>query len=462
MKRTILYLLFFVSFIQIEAQEKEIVSKTTSINTVESKLVVRPFSLKNGRKIRAQIFSYNKKTKIVALRKVDLKIINKELSEFSKEDKQFILEWENLNKSFTSPKGRRYKEIIEDKYPNNNVFVGATSGFLEATGPISQLLSSEFRYITPANEFKQTHIHPEPGVWNWDFPDEWIEFAEKNNQLVRIHGPISPQCSKWAMNDERKPEELEQNLQEFMTALCRRYNGKKNVVWMDVVNETVNPDGTWKQAMPGITWEVPWEKMGYIKTPSTFKHLGDSIPKYIVQAFQIANKEAPDIKLVLNQHLGMEEAAWNKVKDMVLYLRSIGLRVDGIGWQAHIKLIKDDPSQWETNSVNTKELSELISWAHQNDLEFHVTENNIHVKPENENKVEEQAPIFSGIVKTLLEHRHTGVVTWNIWSIQNTDHTRARIPKVKIGLWNRQLEPTQSYYEVQKLLENPPVLPNEG
>ena len=28
--------------------------------------------------------------------------------------------------------------------------------------------------------------------------------AKKNNLLVRLHGPISPQASHWAKNDKRK------------------------------------------------------------------------------------------------------------------------------------------------------------------------------------------------------------------------------------------------------------------
>ena len=95
----------------------------------------------------------------------------------------------------------------------------------------------------------------------------------------------------------------------------------------------------------------------------------------------VATEHAPDIKLVLNQHLGMEKPAWNKVKDMVLYLRSIGCRVDGVGWQAHIKLSESGPNKWETGMVDLQDLSDLITWAHANELEFHVTENNIHVIP---------------------------------------------------------------------------------
>ena len=45
-------------------------------------------------------------------------------------------------------------------------------------------------------------------------------------------------------------------------------------------------------------------------------------------------------------------------------------------WQAHIK---EMPKWKEKDSQDLKTLESLIDWAHKNDLEFHVTENNIHL-----------------------------------------------------------------------------------
>jgi GH35 family endo-1,4-beta-xylanase len=53
-----------------------------------------------------------------------------------------------------------------------------------------------------------------------------IEFAAKHKMLMRLHGPISPQCSPWAADDKRTPEELRTNLEEFMATLRKRYNDK--------------------------------------------------------------------------------------------------------------------------------------------------------------------------------------------------------------------------------------------
>lgn len=61
----------------------------------------------------------------------------------------------------------------------------------------------------------------------------------KTNQVIRVHGPISPQCSKWVREDIRTATELHQMLTEYMTELCVHYGNCPNVLWMDVVNETI-------------------------------------------------------------------------------------------------------------------------------------------------------------------------------------------------------------------------------
>ena len=63
-----------------------------------------------------------------------------------------------------------------------------------------------------------------------------------------------------------------------------------------------------------------------------------------------------------------------RLKETILYLRSKGLRVDGIGWQGHLKLSKTTGDFIEKTDEALKDLSDLIDWAHANDLDFHVTE----------------------------------------------------------------------------------------
>ena len=51
------------------------------------------------------------------------------------------------------------RKIIERKYPENTLFVGATSSYNMIGTKESKILAREFSYTTPANDFKQGYIY---------------------------------------------------------------------------------------------------------------------------------------------------------------------------------------------------------------------------------------------------------------------------------------------------------------
>ena len=342
------------------------------------------------------------------------------------------------------PAGKRLRDIVAAKYPTGNVFIGAAiNGPMTNPGMDFEILNREFSYTTPENDFKQIWVHPEPGnVWRWERCDAYLKNCEAHHQMVRVHGPISPQCSPWVKQDSRTAAELRQMMNEFLPTLCKRYNENPQIRWMDVVNETVEKDGAWFGPKPGTDkWENPWPVIGF----DTDKN---KTPLYIREAFAIANRDAKNLKLVYNQHTELERSGMEKVKETILYLRSKGLRVDALGWQAHVDV------GWEKVPGNLEYLSELIAWAHANRLEFHVTENNVKLpKVAQPGEDEQAAATFAAIVRTLLEHRETGVVAWNCWRMR--DYVGGR--NVRFGLlFAADGSPKKAYYAVQRLLENPP------
>ncbi len=346
--------------------------------------------------------------------------------------------------------------LVDENFPEGNVVVGGTAGYRQIDGQKGQILSREFGYITPENEFKQSYVRPTPESWSWEAPDGWVEFAERHGQLVRLHAPIGPQCSPWAKEDDRTAEELEPILREYLRAICLRYRGHPQVRWLDVINETVNSDGSWKGPEEGVDqWELPWEKIGYRTVdPEEFPALGGRIPLYIIYAFEEATEHGGDLKLIVNQHAGMEQPMWERIKDMIRYLRSEGFRVDGLGWQAHIRLSRE-PENWETGKVDQKELDRLIRWAHDNDLEFHVTELNLHARDDERNDRDLHAEVIGSIFDTVLRHRDNGRVGINFWSLTEEPHYRAK-HLTTLGLWDPQGRATPAYWRVHQMLSDPP------
>ncbi len=333
---------------------------------------------------------------------------------------------------------QRIKDILKNDYPNESIFIGTTLGREQLGTAVEQLFLKDFTYATSRNFVKQRFVHPRPNVWNWEQLDRFIKFGKENNIDLRLHSPISPQASDWAKTDSRTAKELEKIMTEFMMALSKKINDEKGIKWMEVVNETIERNGEWFRDKPGVKeWENPWVKMGYDK---------QGVPLYISKAFGIANKYAPNISQIYNQHGGMEPVMWEKVKKTILYLKEKGYRVDGLGWQAHLKVhsrVVDDPKKLEY-------LAELIDWAHANDLDFHITEFDYHLKtgdntPENYRK---QAEAYSKILKIVLEKRKSGVVSFNIWGIVDSadgkNHHRF--------LYDEEMNPKPAYFAIKNTL----------
>lgn len=263
----------------------------------------------------------------------------------------------------------------------------------------------------------------------------------QNDQIIRLHAPISPQCSGWAKEDNRTAEELSTMLEEYMTVLCERYNGTENVIWLDVVNETIDiQTADWFGPKEGTDkWENPWPKIGY-DTNHELK-----TPLYIKQAFTIANQYAPDIKQIINQHGALERQTWDKMKALALYLRENNLRIDGLGWQAHLDL------GWEKIPGNLEYLAEIIQWCHANNLEFHITEFNVWLRDGNVGKVFGQADTFKEITKVVLNNRSTGIVGVNFWHIRGED---TQNKDRDCCLYNKQYEAKAAYNEIVNLLKS--------
>ncbi len=334
------------------------------------------------------------------------------------------------------------KELLAKQYDPTRVYVGATLNHRQLGTFVEDLFLEQFTYTTPENCAKQSRVHPEPGVWDWTQIDAYLKFAKKNDIVVRVHGPVSPQASKWATADHRTPEELEKIYTEFLKASCKRYNKNKTVKWMDVVNETVTRKGEWFAEKPGTKdWQNPWTQIGLDK---------NGVPLYITKSFEIANKYATKKSLVFNQHGGMEPVMWERVKKTILYLREQGYRVDGLGWQAHFK----STEEVSLDKTSLDYFSNLVDWAHENDLDFHVTEIDYKIWDTNATAeaLELQAAAYSNIMKILLSKKDSGVVTYNTWGMVDG------VPQHKnrhMFMFDANGKEKPAFKAVKKAIENP-------
>ena len=406
----------------------EFITKEMKLTDERSQFLLETLTEKytnNISKIKGKNLSQEEKRKVY--KATFLKTKNKLLTKFSKS------EFAQINK-------------LEKNEKSSNLLIGATLNYKELNTIKEKLFLKDFNYLTPANAAKQSRVHPNPSVWNWEQIDDFVKFSKKHDLEVRLHGPISPQASKWAKQDYRTADELKDMMIEFTTAFAKKFNNEPTIKWMDVVNETILPNGKWFGPKEGTNkWENPWLKIGLDK---------NGYPLYILKAFEIATKHATNIKLVYNHNAGMQNIMWDKIKKTILYIRSKGYRVDGIGWQAHLGLSSSTRAIIENPEEELKKLSELIDWAHNNNLEFHVTELDYFIK--NNNKLakgyQKQAEIYKKIVNVLKEKTKSGVVTLNLWDMA------VRTKKGKEGafhsIYDSNFNPTPAYKIINKALQN--------
>ncbi len=367
------------------------------------------------------------------------------------------------------------REIMNKYYADGQFYFGASSmqKYWKNPDKLATQFFKEFSYNTPENSFKISTVFNGDGTGKDRYKSEehqyFIEQARKHKQIIRAHGPVSPQTNNWSKEDNRTPEELDGLLTRFMTLLSIDLEKDKDVVkWMDVVNESFtgsNQTGIgynkqetediipyrtfdWFGPRKGVKkWENPWSAMGFDTVQINGQTL--DVPKHIVKSFRIATDLAPSVKLIWNDHgKVINPKLYDKLKLSVQYLRSQGMRVDGIGWQAHVDM------GWEKDTENIKNLENLIDWCYQNKLEFHITELDVTISqtPDAEKLIKtrnEQAATFAAMTETILKKVGKGAAGLNVWTMY--DHNSATGTQFS-GLFDKEGTPTPAYFKVKELL----------
>lgn len=209
------------------------------------------------------------------------------------------------------------KDLFLDKYK-----VGTALSREQIIGKETDILpfvNRHFNAITPENSMKWERIHPEYGVYDFEAADALVEFANKNNHFFIGHTLVwHAQVPDWVFEHKDgtplNRSELLKRMEAHINTVAGRYKGKIDA-W-DVVNEAFNEDGSLR--------ESKWSAI-----------IGDD---FIDQAFIMAAKAAPNAKLYYNDYNLYKPEKRNGVLRLVKSLQSKGIKIDGVGMQAHYSL----------------------------------------------------------------------------------------------------------------------------
>jgi len=196
-------------------------------------------------------------------------------------------------------------------------------------------IAKEFNAIVPGNCMKSALIHPEENRFFWDDADKFVAFGEKNKLVVTGHCLIwHSQLSKWFCIDKDgkdvAPEILKERMRQHIYAVVGRYKGR--IKGWDVVNEAFNDNGTYRNS-------------------KFFQILGKDFIKY---AFQFAHEADPNVELYYNDYNVETPAKCDAIIQLVKELKVSGLRIDAVGSQSHMHLIKPTLLAIENSLIKLK------------------------------------------------------------------------------------------------------------
>jgi endo-1,4-beta-xylanase len=228
------------------------------------------------------------------------------------------------------------KSLFTDKYKIGTAL--SREQIIGAQTSILPFVNQQFNAITPENSMKWERIHPELGVYDFEAADALVEFSNKNGHFFTGHTLVwHSQVPDWVFEHKDgtplNRAELLKRMEDHINAVAGRYAGKIEA-W-DVVNEAFNEDGTLR--------ESKWQSI-----------IGDD---FMEHAFVMAAKAAPNAKLYYNDYNLYKPKKREGVVNFVKRLQTKGIKIDGVGMQAHYSLTSPELTDIEDSIKAYKALN---------------------------------------------------------------------------------------------------------
>ncbi len=217
---------------------------------------------------------------------------------------------------------------LKDAYKNDFLIGTAINArqIQEKDSAAIPVIVREFNSITPENVMKSQEIHPTWDKYNFDLPDKYVAYGNKNKLHVVGHTLVWHSQLTPAAQRLKNADSLRMFMKDHITTVAGRYAGKING-W-DVVNEALNEDGTMRKSV-------------------FYNLLGD---EYILDAFRLAAQAAPNTELYYNDYNIEQPQKRAGAIALIKKIQAAGLRIDGVGIQGH----------WATANVPMDDIEQSI------------------------------------------------------------------------------------------------------
>lgn len=227
----------------------------------------------------------------------------------------------------------------------SDFFIGTAlnlSQINETDKKTANIVKNQFSAIVAEDCMKSMFLQPQEGQFFFDNADKFVALGEKYNMFTTGHVLIwHSQLPKWFFIDKNgkdvSPEILKQRMKNHIQTVVSRYKGR--VKGWDVVNEAILEDGSYRKS-------------------KFYEILGE---EYIPLAFAYAQEADPNAELYYNDYNEWYPGKVEAVVKMVKNLKSKGIRIDGIGMQAHLGMDGPTIAEYENAIVKYAEAGVKVS-----------------------------------------------------------------------------------------------------
>jgi endo-1,4-beta-xylanase len=215
------------------------------------------------------------------------------------------------------------------------------------------IVTRHFSSISPENLLKFQPIHPDEDRYVFEAQDRYVQFGVDRKMQVIGHTLVwHSQTSPWVFQGKDGAavdrDTLLARMRDHINTVVGRYKGR--IHGWDVVNEAVDEDGSLRK--------TPW-----------LNAIGED---YIAKAFEFARAADPTAELYYNDFNLEKPAKRAGVIRLAKDLLSRGIRVDGIGNQAH----------WRLETPSSAEIEESLRDLRSTGLKVMYTELDINLLPQ--------------------------------------------------------------------------------
>ncbi|GGT85427.1 endo-1,4-beta-xylanase [Streptomyces violascens] len=250
---------------------------------------------------------------------------------------------------------------------------------------LTAVAGSQFGTLTPGNEMKWDTTEPSQGTFNFAPADRIVSFAQANSMKLRGHTLVwHSQLPSWV--NSLPTAQVKAAMENHITNEVAHYKGK--LYSWDVVNEPFNEDGSFR-------------------SDAFYNAMGSG---FVADALRTARAADPNAKLYLNDYnIEGQNPKSDAMYNLVKSLKSQGVPVDGVGFQAHFVLAQA-PSTFKANLQRFAALGVNVA----------ITELDDRIQlPASSASLAQQASDYAAVINTCLAV--TGCVGITQWGVGDAD-----------------------------------------